>query len=226
MTRAAATFARQGEVLVVQAQQGLILFNFPENENVQIDAGEYRFSAIDRSNHIGELGLNRNGQLVMNMKEGAFAALNTNTGERTEVSANRPLVVLAQSGQGQLTKGGKSLRDTSKIYQANELKGMCVVGASEAFRIVGNTTSVISIDGAWKTNSGAYDYRVVECTKQAMMSAGASEASATAAAKGAAAAGAAGAMSSHVKALVIAGVGAAGGLGIGIYEATKSSSSR
>jgi hypothetical protein len=226
MTRASAAFERQGDMLIVKARQGLIRFNFQKGELVQIAAGKYRFSPVNSSGHVGAVGLDEGGQIVMNMEEGVFSALNTDTGEMTQVAPDRPLVVANQSGQGQLTKGGKSLTDPSKILQINELKGMCVVGGSEAYRITGNSPSVVTIAGAWKMNNGIYDYKVVECTKQAMMSAGASPEAAAEAAKGVSTSGASSGMGAHKTLLIVAGVGAGAGLGVGVFGASKSSSKR
>ena len=41
MTKATATFSRQGKTLLVKANQGLLRFNFVKGENVRIDAGKY-----------------------------------------------------------------------------------------------------------------------------------------------------------------------------------------
>jgi hypothetical protein len=237
ITKAAAAFARQGNTLVVQASQGLMRFNFKRGEDVQIIAGNYQFSGGANSSRVGELGLNRNGQVVLTLTEGSFSALNTVTSARTEVSPNRPLMVLTQSGQGSLTKSGKNITDASKTFQINELKGKCVVSGDEAYQIDGNTPTAIAIKGAWKRNSGNHEYKVTDCTKEALSAAGASAAAAGAAATtvgagGAAAAGAAtgGAVAgaASATAAVVAGVGGAVGVGVGINNAVndKSGSTR
>jgi hypothetical protein len=233
MTKAAATFARQGEALLVQADQGLIRFNFKKGEDVQIEAGKYRFTTANNSEHIGELGLNRSGQVVMNVAEGTFLAMNTATGMRTEVSPATPFAAMDQSGHGSLTKGGKTVNDGAAKFQVNELKGRCLVSGSEAHQITANTANVIEIKDPWKLNTGTYEYKVVDCSKDALIAAGASTAAAASAATAGAAAGAAAAgagaaagVSAGVVAGVVAGVAGAVGLGIGVYEATKSDSSR
>jgi hypothetical protein len=96
MTKAAAAFAREGKTIVVQTDQGLLRFNFKKGESVRINAGKYQFAGGDNSSRIGELGVNRNGQLVMTLTEGSFEALNTETGARTEVTAAKPLAVTNQ----------------------------------------------------------------------------------------------------------------------------------
>lgn len=223
MTKAAANFSRQGQTLVVAANQGLLRFNFPAGEQVQLSAGDYKFTSTGNSGHIGELGLNRSGQVVMSVTQGVFAAVNAATGAATAVVPNSPLVATAQGGQGTILKGGNSLTDSSKSYQQNELKGKCIVGGAEAYRVEGNASNVITIQGSWKMNSGNYSYKIEECTKEALMKAGASEEAANAASSGAATGGSGINMTT---AAMVAGVAGAAGLGIGIYEATKSTSSR
>lgn len=44
MTKAAATFSREGKTIVVQTDQGLLRFNFKKGETVRINAGKFRFS--------------------------------------------------------------------------------------------------------------------------------------------------------------------------------------
>jgi hypothetical protein len=61
--------------------------------------------SVNASGHVGEVGLNGRGQMVMRMAVGVFRALNINTGETTQVFPSRPLVVATQSGQGHLVKG-------------------------------------------------------------------------------------------------------------------------
>jgi hypothetical protein len=238
MTKAAATFARQGDTLVVQTGQGLMRFNFQKGEDVRISAGNFEFTGGANSSRAGELGLNRSGQVVLTLTEGSFAALNTATGARTEVTPNRPLMVLTQSGQGTLAKSGKTITDSSKAFSSNELKGKCVVSGDEAYQITENTGTVITVKGAWKKASGSYDYKVSDCTKEALVAAGASAAAASAAATTVAAGGAA-AAGAAAGAGTAAGIGGAGiasivagvaagavGLGVGIHEAVKSESSR
>lgn len=106
MTKAAATFARQGSTLMVEASQGLMRFNFKKGEDVQISAGAYKFTGGANSNRVGELGLNRSGQVVMTLTEGNFAALNTATGARTEVNSTAPLMALNQGGKGSAAEAG------------------------------------------------------------------------------------------------------------------------
>jgi hypothetical protein len=235
MTKAAATFARQGSTLVVQASQGLMRFNFKKGEDVQINAGDFRFTGGASSNRIGELGLNRSGQVVLTLTEGSFAALNTANGARAEVRPSAPLMALNQSGNGSLVKNGKKITDAEKKLQANELKGKCIVSGDEAYQINGNTATVISIKGAWKKETGTYDYIISDCNKEALIGLGASAASASAAATtvvagSAAAAGAAagvgGSVAGGTAAAVVAGVAGAAGAGIGINDAVKSPSSR
>jgi hypothetical protein len=97
MTKAAATFNRQGNTLVVKASEGLLRFNFVKGENVQINAGKYTFSSANGSAHVGELALNDKGEVIMYVGEGTFTALNNATGARSEVSLGNPIVAIDQS---------------------------------------------------------------------------------------------------------------------------------
>ena len=230
MTKAAATFTRQGRVLAVQASNGLLRFNFEKGENVNIKAGKYNFSSAGNGTaHAGELGLNKNGQVVMALNKGIFAAHDTVTGERTEITPNSPLVMLDQSGQGSVSKGGKTLSDASKSWQMNELKGKCVVSGGEAHVITGNTGNTLTIRGSWGLNTGSHDYTVTDCTRDALVAAGATAASAGAAASAggaaagaaAAGAGAAGGAAGTTAAVVAAVVAGAVGAGVAVKEATE-----
>jgi len=108
MTKAAATFARQGDTLVVDTNQGLLRFNFKKGENVQINAGKFQFTGSQDSEHVGELGVNQDGELVMNLTQGTLMALNTATGARTEVTPGNPMTVVnSQSGSGAATASAK-----------------------------------------------------------------------------------------------------------------------
>jgi len=138
MTKAAATFSRQGKVLVVNADQGSIRFNFVKGENVQINAGKFRITGINESNHIGELGLDSKGQLVMTVTEGTFSALNTETGEQATVAASagpqKAAVVLgAGSTAGGAAAGTAAAVSTAGIVAAAAGSAVgTIVGVSEA----------------------------------------------------------------------------------------------
>jgi hypothetical protein len=97
MTKAAATFAREGKTIVVQTDQGLLRFNFKKGENVRINAGKFQFTGGIGTSRVGELGVNRSGQLVMTLTEGSFVAVNTETSARTEVTPAKPLAVTNQT---------------------------------------------------------------------------------------------------------------------------------
>jgi hypothetical protein len=94
ITNAAATLARQGQTLVLNADQGLLRFNFVKGEDVQINAGKFRFAEGKDTNRSGELGLNRNGEIVMNLTEGSFIATNLASGIRTLVNPATPMAVV------------------------------------------------------------------------------------------------------------------------------------
>ena len=175
MTGATANFARQGNALVVQVDKGLLRFNFHQGEQVQINAGDYRFTTVSDGENSGELGLNPSGQIAMNVIGGAFEVLNTATGRQTKVTASSPFAVMDQSGQGNVIRNGQLISDSSLKLAPNELRGKCIVTRSEAYAISGNSASEIAINGKWGLGTGKYAYKVVECTEEALISAGASE---------------------------------------------------
>ncbi|HUJ88568.1 MAG TPA: hypothetical protein VLX12_00115, partial [Syntrophorhabdales bacterium] len=213
MTKAVMTLSRRGKSLVVQANEGLLRFNFLKGEEVEINAGRYRFTAVGGdSAHIGELGLNKNGQVALAVTEGIFASQDTVSGERKEVTPkNQPQTTLLE-GKGRVTKNGNTVTVITEPYNnKNELKGKCIVAGNDAGKdvhsIESNTETIITISGSWKLKSATYDYKITNCNKEALVDAGAEE-------------GAAGV------AAIAAGAAAAVGLGVGINAATKSVSSR
>jgi len=235
LAKAAATFSRQGETLVVNASNGLLRFNFKKGEPVQINAGRYQFTSLGNGTaHEGELGLNQNGQIAMALTEGVFTAMNTVNGEAFEVSPSSPMLMLDQEGTGKLARGGKTLTDQPKMWRANELKGLCIVVGQEAYSILSNTANTITINGTWKSANGSVSYKVVSCDKDSLMAAGASAGAASAAAVGTAAgaaatgAGAASGTVSGTTIAVIGGVAAAAGIAsaIVVSQQEKSPSSR
>jgi hypothetical protein len=223
LTKAEAAFDKDGETLVINADQGLLRFNFAEGNDVRIETSKYQFTADKASGSLGEIGLNRKGQVIMEVAQGSFSMLNKSTGAVSRIAAGQPMLLLAQSGKGLITRSGSSITDSAKIFQPNELKGLCAVSGNEAYAILGNTTSIISVRGSWGLESGDHPYEVVKCTEAALMSAGASSGAAAAAVKSAASVGG----SSFPKtAVALAGAGAGAGVALGIYYATKSESSR
>ena len=175
MTKATAKFTRNSNALVMDVDQGLIRFSFKKGEGVQINAGEYTFTTAGDIGPAGELGLNRSGQIAMNVMEGAFAVLNTATGMQTEVNAEDPFTVMGLSGQGHLSRNGDSISDLSLSLKLNELRGKCIVVDTSAHAIRGNTEDRIRILGSWDFETGIYLFKVVECKEEEMVRAGASE---------------------------------------------------
>ncbi|HTY62852.1 MAG TPA: hypothetical protein VMG30_11435 [Acidobacteriota bacterium] len=169
LIKAAAGFSRQNKRLVIQTDQGLLRFSFKAGEEVEITAGRYDVTAVGDSRHTGELGLNRRGQIAMDVSEGAFAVLNQDTGAQTEVNPKKPLVVIAQGGQGILSNNGRTLTDTSLTLNPDELNQKCIVVKSEAHPVKGNSKDVVTIDGFWKLSTGKYAYKVVDCTEESMI---------------------------------------------------------
>jgi hypothetical protein len=203
---AAATFSRAGKTLVVRADKGIIGFNFAPGEDVNIRAGAYQFIAStgDRAN-AGELALAADGRVAMSLSSGSFSVLHITSGMRSEVTPTEATELLPPPpSKGSLTKGGNTFTDPNAHWYTDSLKGKTIRVGGETHTIVSNTANTITIDGTWTLNTGAYGYSV--------------------AAVGAAATGAAGAgLSVAAKlAIVAAIVGGGTGIGVGIWEATKS----
>jgi len=174
MTRATANFDRKGSVFVLQADEGLFRFRFEREDNVEIEASGYLFTADGNSGLAGELGVNRRGQIAMNLMEGTFEVLNTVSGTRAEVSVAAPFAVMDQTGRGRIVNRGETITDDSLSSEPDSLKGQCVVIGDEAYAISGNSGASITVSGNWELKSGEYMYQVVECTEDAMVQAGAS----------------------------------------------------
>jgi len=168
LTRAAASFTRDGQVLVIAATNGLLRFNFKRGEAVKIEAGHYRFtSAGNGTAHIGELGLNQSGQIAMSLREGVFSAVDLSKGERSEVTPDTPLVALDITGRGNLTKAGKTVTDTTKTWKVDEHKGKCVEVDGVEYEIESNAATTLTIKGVWKANTATWDYTIKDCVKVA-----------------------------------------------------------
>ena len=115
MTKAAAIFTREGDTLVVRANEGLLRFNFKKGEQVQIAAAQYQFRAIGNdAAHVGELGLNKNGELAMVLAQGVFAASNSVTGERIQVNPGQPLILMNAEAKSTTTQASKASKSAAK----------------------------------------------------------------------------------------------------------------
>lgn len=174
MTRAAADFDRKGDAFFLRADEGLFRFRFKNDSKIEIEAGEYLFTGVGKSDLTGELGVNRRGQIAMNLITGAFEVLNTLSGERMEVSVATPFAAMDQTGRGRVVNNGKTIVDDSLSSETDALKGQCVVIDAEAYAISGNSGNLITVSGNWELKSGEYAYHVVACTEAAMVRAGAS----------------------------------------------------
>ncbi len=179
LTKAAANFDRRGGALVVEVDAGLLRFSFSRGEQVEIEAGGFRLRPAGDSETVGELGMNRRGQMAVNILEGAFGVLDTANGQRTEVSASRPFAVMNVTGRGRIS--GQTIEDDFLSLEEDSLQGRCIVAGGEAYAISGNSRSVITINGTWGLKAGDHAYQVVDCTEEAMIQAGASRDAAKAA---------------------------------------------
>lgn len=179
MTKATASFDRNGGTLVMQVDEGLLRFSFNKGEQVQIEAGDYVFTAVGDSGNTGEMGMNRRGQIAMNVLKGAFEVLDTASGKRSELSVSTSFAAMDMTGKGRIA--GQTLQDDFLSLEPDSLKGQCVVAGSEAYAISGNTKDTITVNGKWKLKAGEYTYQVVACTQEALTRAGASTEAAKAA---------------------------------------------
>jgi hypothetical protein len=159
-----AVFSRSGTSLEIIADRGVIGFHLLPGEEVSIQAGTYRFTAsgLDRI-LAGELALSSNGEAEMSVSSGNFSVINTATGSRFEVSpSSSDVPSQLWFGKGNLTNGRDTLTDPTKNWQANELKGKRLEVGGEKHKILSNTDTTITIEGAWALATGAYDYGIIK----------------------------------------------------------------
>jgi hypothetical protein len=159
-----ASFSRRGTSLEIIADRGVIGFHLLPGEEVSIQAGTYRFTAsgLDRI-LAGELALSSNGEAEMSVSSGNFSVINTATGSRFEVSPSSGDVPgQLWFGKGNLTNGRDTLTDPTKNWQANELKGKRLEVGGEKHKILSNTDTTITIEGAWALATGAYEYGIIK----------------------------------------------------------------
>lgn len=175
MNGAAARLTRRDGRLVIHAGPGTVRFHFARGEDVQVDAGNYILTAVGKTRHLGELSLNRGGRITLEVREGAFTVLDRSTGMRAEAKPGRSLLLPAQGGTGAVSQDGQVITDRSLSLQPNELSSKCIVADREALPIASNTKDAITLEGSLKRKSGNTPYRVVDCTEEAMIRAGASE---------------------------------------------------
>src|SRR5262249_53848674 len=72
-----------------------------------------------------------------------------------------------ERGNGIILKGGKTLTDVYPRWTEDALAGKCVTVEHETYRIVGNTSIVLTIKGTWKLESGdEYPYRLAQCSSE------------------------------------------------------------
>jgi hypothetical protein len=157
---AAATFYRTGNTLMIHAVRGGMGFNFVPGEQVNIQAGIYRFttSGLGRVN-AGEIALSSDGQVAMSVSSGSFSGMSLPSGARFEVSPDsEPVPAPQQRLKGELTKGKNTFTDSRQNWTPNSLKGQILGVAGEKHKVVSNTTMTITIEGSWNLASGTYEY--------------------------------------------------------------------
>jgi hypothetical protein len=143
MTKAAATFNRQGDLLVVKTDQGLLRFNFDKGEKVLIEAGKFQITGSKDSKHVGVLGLNKDGEIAVTLSEGTLSALNVATGVRTEISPSVPMTVLNPN-----SPASAAVASASPVAVAG-LAPLFVIGATAAA-----VATAVAIQQTGETKSG------------------------------------------------------------------------
>jgi hypothetical protein len=94
MTKAKATFIRNGQRLHIQVHSGLIRFNFKPWDDTLISTSQYRLGVHGRlSRTVGGLMVNEKGQFGASICKGKLKALNSREVEMFTVNPNKSVVV-------------------------------------------------------------------------------------------------------------------------------------
>jgi hypothetical protein len=112
----------------------------------------------DQSATTGGLALNQNGQLAVTLCNGKLLA--SNETEKYEVTPQKSLLILRQTGLGNLRTGEETLIDATKSWPGDDLKGKLVRIGDESYEILGNSENTLTIDGAWVKPTGWYQYEI------------------------------------------------------------------
>jgi hypothetical protein len=140
---AAATFSRNGNMLLVKADKGTISFNFPAGEAVRINAGSRNYVASE-SGSAGVITVASNVAPVISVASGSvFATVNA-----------------VQGAKGNLTKGGSTFTDPSANWKPGEWNGKYLNIGGKSYKIVSNTGTTLKIEGDFAIDTGSYGYEV------------------------------------------------------------------
>jgi hypothetical protein len=207
----AATFSKSGNELSMHVEKGTVAFRFAPAEKVRIETASHRFIAAKvNSINAGEIEVGADAQAKLSLNTGGFSAYEKSNGMLYQITPSSTTQLPQEtSGKGTLTNGRNTLTDDRQNW-TQSLANKCVRVGTEQHRIISNTPTRLTLDGAWTLNNGIYDYVVTECVAAKTKS---STSAPPAAQKG---------MSSGTKAAIgiLAGGGAAAG--IAVYMATKS----
>jgi hypothetical protein len=156
---AAATFSRDGELLLIRADRGSINFNFLPGEEVRIQTGSREYVS-SKSGVAGEISVNAAGEPVVLVARG----------EATSLGAQESGA--AKGGKGNLTKGGNTFTDPAARWPVNKLQGSRLVINGRQYQIVSNTENTIKVDAAFTLDTGSYSYFVTAPIVKTGMSSG------------------------------------------------------
>jgi hypothetical protein len=172
---AAAMISRRQTALLVKAEKGIIGFHFIPREEARIEAGRYIFtaSANDKAK-VGELAIGPDGAIALSLSSGSFSTRDTKYGKSFDVYADSQAGPGSlPTGKGTLVNDTNTLIDTTKSWPENSLRNKCIVARGEAHRIVANKATTLTLVGTWLLFSGAYEYKITDCTEQALADSGA-----------------------------------------------------
>jgi hypothetical protein len=158
---AKAALARDGQTLIIRPHTGLMRFNFTERGDTRIFAGRFQMIVSNEElPAVGGLAVNQNGQLAVTMCSGRLKA--TDETEEHEITREKSLLVLRQTGTGSLRRGEDSLLDGTKSWRSGELKGKAIRVGDEMHEILWNNENSLTIDGTWEKPTGWYGYEIRE----------------------------------------------------------------
>ncbi len=170
---AASIYRKDGGILI-RAERGVLGFHFVPREEARIEAGRYTLTASSRNDaEVGELVVDADGRIAMALTSGSFSALDTQSGQSFNVSAQAPGKSGPQQtgGDGTLVNDTNTFTDPAQSWPENTLASKCIVVRGEAHRILANKHTSLTIQGTWLLFSDNYKYLITECTAQALMDA-------------------------------------------------------
>jgi len=164
LVKAKARISRQADILLLEADAGLIRFSLEgKGEQVEIRAADRRFVMRKKDGTaVGSVAVNSNGQLAMALCRGTFEMIGPNSKEASEITVKKPMVDLDQNGKGSIQRGGDLLTDASKTWREDELAGKVARIGKESYEILWNSENSFTVNGTWNVASGSYAYQIVD----------------------------------------------------------------